>query len=122
MSSAKKVKKIDTHYIAALLEDLRSQFRAFGEGLVSVERRLGSVERKGEATFDIVGKLQEKVDELTLEARWVRAELRFVKVELAELKKLLTQKADIEKLEALEKEVSRLEKLIAKIPLKPATR
>lgn len=107
MPNARKEKKVKKDYVAVLLEDLRSQFKIFGEDLESVRR-------KGEATFDAVGELQEKVEDVVLEMRWVKAELRLIKVEIAELKKLFTRKADIERLEVLEKEVARLEKLIIK--------
>jgi DNA repair ATPase RecN len=108
VARARKGKKIKKDYVAILLEDLRSQFRIFGEDLESVRR-------KGEATFSLIEQLQKKVDGVTLEMGWVKAELQLVKLELAELKKLFTRKAEIERLEALEKEVARLEKLIMKL-------
>lgn len=98
MANARKEKKIKKDYVAVLLEDLRSQFRIFGESLEFVRK-------KGEATFDAVGELQEQVSGLALE-------IRLIKAELAEIKKLLMHKVDIERLEALEKRVAELEKLI----------
>jgi chromosome segregation ATPase len=115
----KKKNKIDNHYVAALLEDLRSQFRIFGEGLEFVRE-------KGEATFNAVGELQEqvsdlklKVNDLSLKTDWLQSGLKSVKIEianikleLAEIKKLLTRKVDIERLESLERRVTELENLI----------
>jgi hypothetical protein len=68
MPSARKAKKKEGDYVAALLEDLRSQFRVFGEGLESVRR-------KGEATFNAVGGLQEQISDLRLQMSDLRLKM-----------------------------------------------
>jgi len=78
----------EKNYTAVLLEDVNSNMKAFWEVLSGVKER-------GDATFEQVGLMTEKIDGI---------EIRLV------LKTALSSKADKEKLEILEFKIVRIER------------
>jgi hypothetical protein len=86
-----KVKKHSNNknYTAVLLEEVRSDFKLIVENL-------DHVRKKGDATFEVVGKLQEDMTEVKDELRIIRSELK--------------EKVGREEFKLLENGVSRLEK------------
>lgn len=81
-----------------VLEDLRSDFRVFGEGLEMVNQRLDRMDGR----FDSI--------EVRLEA--IEGELFNIKTQLSNINKTLLNKAEISRVENLERRVKYLEKFI----------
>ena len=88
-----------------VLEDLRSDFRVFGEGLEMFNQRLdrmdGRLERM-DGRFDSI--------EVRLEA--IEEELFNIKTQLSNINKTLLNKVEISRVENLERRVKYLEKFI----------
>lgn len=98
---SKKTKKVYTSgVVGTILEGIRGDFKAFGESL-------GNVEKKGEATFEAVGKLQEGVTTL-------KDDMEFVKGELGIIRNELKEKIGRDEFILLEKRVVILEKIVRK--------
>ena len=123
----KKIKKLklplskmtgnEKDYTAVLLEDVNSKMQVIVEVLHSVKE-------KGDATFEQVGIMTEKIDmleagqeitnkrlnaiELTLND--LLKEISSIKAEIKSLKKSISDKADKEKFETLELRIIRIEK------------
>jgi chromosome segregation ATPase len=87
-----------------VLEDLRSQFKVFGENL-------DSVRTKGEATFEAVGVLQEDVASLKEDVAVLKEDMQEVKEELHIIRNELKEKVGRDEFVALENRVKRLEKI-----------
>ena len=106
----------EKNYTAVLMEDVNSNLKFIGEVLHSVKER-------GDATFEQVGLLTEKVDILeagqeTINKRLysidfkldnLTKEISFIKEEIKSLKTNLLEKADKEKLKILEFKIIRIE-------------
>ncbi len=86
-----------------VLEDLRSQFTAFGEGLQAVRE-------KGDATFEAVGELKEDVAVLKEDVAILKWDMQEVKEELHLIRNELKEKVSRDEFLALEHRVARLEK------------
>ena len=112
-----KMTENEKDYTAVLLEDVNSNMKAFWEVL-------SSVKEKGDATFEQVGLMAEKIDMLETGQEITNKrldsidfklddlinEISFIKEEIMALKKSLSTKADKEKLEILEFKIVRIEK------------
>ncbi len=85
------------------LEDLRSQFKVFGEGL-------DAVRKKGDETFEAVGELKEDVAVLKEDVSILKEDMLEVKEELHLIRNELKEKVTRDEFLALEHRVSRLEK------------
>ena len=81
-----------------VLEDLRSDFRVFGEGLEMFNQRLDRMDGR----FDSI--------EVRLEA--IEEELFNIKTQLSNINKTLLNKVEISRVENLERRVKYLEKFI----------
>ena len=79
-----------------ILEDIRSDFKVFGETLLEVKKR-------GDDTFEAVGELKEDVAVL-------KEDMVFVKEELGLIRNELKEKVSREEFALLEKRVLSLEK------------
>ena len=99
-------------YAAVLLEDVNSNMKAFWEVL-------SGVKEKGDATFEQVGRMTEKLD--SMETRLDSMEIKLdelisavslIKGEIEALKTSLSAKADKEKLATLEFKIVRIEKYL----------
>ena len=99
-------------YTAVLLEDVNSNMKAFWEVL-------SGVKEKGDATFEQVGRMTEKLD--SMETRLDSMEIKLdelisavslIKGEIEALKTSLSAKADKEKLAILEFKIVRIEKYL----------
>lgn len=101
---AKKTKKNYTSTeVGTILEEVRSDFKVFGESL-------GNVERRGNATFEAVGKLQEGVTILKEDVKTLKNDMVFVKGELGIIRNELKEKVGRDEFVLLEKRVAFLEK------------
>lgn len=96
MVKKKANKKISGNSVGAILEEVRDNFKIFGEVLTDVKK-------KGEATFEAVGKLQEDVSVL-------KEDMVFVKGELGLIRNELKEKVGRDEFALLEKRVLSLEK------------
>lgn len=74
-----KINKIEKDHIAILLEDLRSDFKIFGESLTAVRE-------KGDATFEAVGRLQEDMQIVKTDVAELKTDVSVLKTDVAELK------------------------------------
>ena len=99
-------------YTAVLLEDVNSNMKAFWEVLSGVKER-------GDATFEQVGLMTEKIDGIEIRLDSIEfklddlmKEVYFIKEEIKVLKTALSSKADKEKLEILEFKIIRIEKYL----------
>ena len=111
-------------YTAVLLEDVNSNMKAFWEVL-------SGVKEKGDATFEQVGLMTEKIDGIEIRLDSIEGqqtetnkklvsiefklddlmkEVYFIKEEIKVLKTALSSKADKEKLEILEFKIVRIER------------
>ena len=99
-------------YAVVLLEDVNSNMKAFWEVL-------SGVKEKGDATFEQVGRMTEKLD--SMETRLDSMEIKLdelisavslIKGEIEALKTSLSAKADKEKLATLEFKIVRIEKYL----------
>ena len=99
-------------YATVLLEDVNSNMKAFWEVL-------SGVKEKGDATFEQVGRMTEKLD--SMETRLDSMEIKLdelisavslIKGEIEALKTSLSAKADKEKLATLEFKIVRIEKYL----------
>ena len=61
--------------VAVLIEDLRSQFRAFGE-------KLSAVSNKVDMTYEEVGRQKEDIS-------FIKTDIRIIKTDIAEIKETL---------------------------------
>lgn len=83
---------MEDNKVVVILEDLRSQFRVFGEGQEA---------------------LIKKVDNLIKEVDILKEDSTIIKAELVHIKSLLTRKVDVEEFDKLEQRVIRLENIVA---------
>lgn len=113
----KKMTEKEKDYVAVVLEDVNHNFKAFGEVL-------DGVRKKGDATFEEVGRINEKLtsvemsqvlmqgDTKQLKAIIVRIEQEIISIknEIKDLRLSLSKKVDIERLEDIELRVAQIEK------------
>lgn len=113
----KKMTEKEKDYVAVVLEDVNHNFKAFGEVL-------DGVRKKGDATFEEVGRINEKLtsvemsqvlmqgDTKQLKAITVRIEQEIISIknEIKDLRLSLSKKVDIERLEDIELRVAQIEK------------
>ena len=99
-------------YAAVLLEDVNSNMKAFWEVL-------SSVKEKGDATFEQMGRITERLDsvETRLDSMEIKLDdlikaVSLIKEEIGVLKISLSAKADKEKLATLEFKIVRIEKYL----------
>ena len=99
MPKSKRTKKEEHRdQYTVVLEDLRSQFKVFGEGL-------GDVRKTSTSTFEAIGELKEDVSTLKEDMQEVKEELHIIRNELKE-------KVGRDEFVALESRVKRLEKAL----------
>jgi len=121
-------------YVAVILEEMRSDFRAFGEGLTFVRddvrlfkedflsfkeetrANFSAMGAKLDSTFEEVGNIKVEMSEMKMEMKEmnhhianVEAEVSAIRHDIDWLKTTLTQKSDIEYVKKLEKRVERME-------------
>ncbi len=80
--------KSQENYTQVLLEDIRSQFKAFGENLELVKE-------KGDATYEKVGELAEDIDMIKVELVGIHEELKEHSSILQDHSKILKEHTDI---------------------------
>jgi uncharacterized coiled-coil protein SlyX len=108
------------NYNSAILEDLRSNFKVFGEALTSFGKKLEQVAARGEATFEEVGRMSVRLTAVenrltSIESRLdvLECDVKLIKDDVAEIKKILTTKADIKHIMLFESRIARLEHRVA---------
>lgn len=113
----KKMTAKEKDYVAVVLEDVNHNFKAFGEVL-------DGVRKKGDATFEEVGRINERlvsvemnqvlmrgdIKELKITTSRIEQEIIAIKNEIKDLRASLSKKADIEKLRDIELRVIQIEK------------
>ena len=90
---------------AVILEDIKGDFKVFGESLADVKK-------KGDATFEAVGKLQEDVSVLKEDVSVLKEDMGIVKDELGLIRNELKAKVSRDEFNLLEKRVISLEKAV----------
>ena len=111
MEATKRTKSEENRdQYTVVLEDLRSQFKVFGEGLEAVRKR-------GDETFEAVGELKEDVAVLKEDVAVLKEDVTVLKEDMQEVKEELhlihnelKEKVSRDEFLALEHRVSRLEK------------
>jgi len=120
----KKMSEKEKDYVAVVLEEVRSNFKAFGESL-------DFIRMKGDATFGEVGKIREELEEVKDSQILMQADVSVLKQDVKQinvcldniekevfairgeinaLKPVLIQKADIEFFKKLEARLTRVER------------
>jgi len=120
----KKMSEKEKDYVAVVLEEVRSNFEAFGETLDFVRMR-------GDATFEEVGRTREELEEVKDSQILTQADINVLKQDVKQinvrlnnigkevfairgeinaLKTVLIQKADIEFFKKLEARLTRVER------------
>ncbi len=94
-----KRKSATADQFIVVLEDMRSDFRAFGEKLEMVDEKMVIMDGR-------LGNIEEDLE-------IIKVELVNINSEIFDLKKLLTHKADLKRLQDLERRVVHLEKIMA---------
>ncbi|MCK6462562.1 MAG: hypothetical protein L6Q29_01950 [Candidatus Pacebacteria bacterium] len=102
-ASLKNIPEKEKDYLAAILEEIWSDFKAFGESL-------DFVRQKGDATFEEVGRIRVELEEMNFRLTNVEDEVKFIRTTLEVLKTSLNKKADIDFLKKLEERVIRIER------------
>ena len=103
----KPVKKIsERDRLAILLEDMQSDFRAFGEGLEVLD---GKVERGFNESNRQFRGVEQRFNDVARRFNEVDKDLYFIKTELALIRHDLKQKVDRAEFKLLEARVARLE-------------
>lgn len=105
MPLKKLPKKLDEHayfQVGALIEDLHSNFKVFGENLSSVTEKVDGIAHE-------LGMVKEDISVIKMDVKEIKAEIKSIKNEIQKLKLTLTQKAELEFLLDLEKRVLKLE-------------
>ncbi len=101
----KKMNDKEKDYVAAVLEDMNHNFKAFGEVL-------SAVKEKGDATFEEVGKINERLASVEIQLDDIKKEITSIKNEIKELRLSLSRRADIKKLENLELRIVKIEEYL----------
>ena len=99
-------------YTAVLLEDVNSNMKAFWEVLLATQDDVKGLKEKGDATFEQVGIITERLVSLEFKLDDLIKEVSFIKEEIKTLKISLSAKTDKEKLETLEFKIIRIEKYL----------
>lgn len=87
-----------SRYFSAVLEDMRSQFRVFGEGQQLLLDRVTAIESR-------LDKIENRLDK-------IEGRLDKIEVEIMEIKRQLMTKVSVDEYNKLEQRVISLEKLI----------
>jgi len=104
-------------YTLAIVEEIRDNFKVFGEGMTSFWKEIVSLRVKTDAIFEEVGKMRVDISQIkerlnSIESRMsvTERELMQIKIDIAEIKKTLTAKADMKYISLFEARVARIEK------------
>jgi hypothetical protein len=95
-----KDKKID--YLTVLIEDMKGDFKAFGDGLMDVSKKVDNLDGK-------VNGLSQKVDLLAEDMDFVKGEVVEIRKRFKEVDEDLTKKADKEIADNHETRIVKLE-------------
>lgn len=130
---AKDNKKSNKSYETVLLEDLKGQFKAFGEGLGTLSEQFedfkvkqdvltGKVEKLEDGQKILTGKVEKleigqkvlagKVEKLEEGQKILTKKVDGLQSDVTEIKHKLSKKVDIEDFQKLEKRVIKLEKMM----------
>ncbi len=121
-------------YTAAIVEDLKSDFRVVAENQKALVKKaeshsaeLGRINENitelkiGQSLMrdDIavmkqdISELKDRVTSVETDIKEIKQELKFIKSEMIEFRTLLSQKADIERFKRLEERVARIEQTLS---------
>lgn len=99
----------EKNYTEVLLEDLNSQFKAFGEGLDIVSQQ---TEKNSKQLKELTKEVRDFRAEVGVLRHDIKKEFSLLRREIFDLRSLLGTKADVARLEALEARVDRLERSV----------
>ncbi|MCG2694457.1 hypothetical protein L6261_00005 [Candidatus Parcubacteria bacterium] len=74
------------HYTAIILEEMRSDFKMFGEVLSGVNDKLEVVRKKGDATFEEVGKIKIEIGVIKEDIVEMKGDIVEMKGDIVEIK------------------------------------
>jgi chromosome segregation ATPase len=86
--------------LTVVLEDMNSQFKAFGESLDVVKRNLKVVKKRGDEIFEEVGNIKVEITAIKMNATEMKKEITGIGTELTEIKT---------RLDSIEKKLNRIE-------------
>lgn len=112
--------------VGALLEDIHSNFKLFGENQDIMQGRLGGLSKEiGLIKEDVTeirirqlsmedrqSRMEKDIVDIKIDIKEIRAEIKSIKSEIMELKFSLTQKGDLQRLSDLEKRVLKIEEML----------
>lgn len=105
---AKKNGKFTVTEVGTLIEDLRSQFKVFGEGLKDLREKFDTLDTKLEALTGIVSREAKKSDLSRIDIANLKNAVARIEEDICLIKDNLISKADRKEFELLEKKVSSL--------------
>ena len=112
----KEAKKIDKMYsgdhVMAMFEELKDNFKVFGEGQSLLINRVDSMEVKIDAMDGKIGAMEVKIDRIENKIETIEKKIDRLQDDMVEVKYDLKRKVDYEEFEKLEKRTVKLEKLV----------
>lgn len=104
----KKSDKFTVTEVGALIEDLRNQFKIFGEGLKDLREKFDTLDTKLEALTGIVSHEAKKSDLSRIDIANLKNTVARIEEDIRLIKDNLVSKADRKDFELLEKKVASL--------------
>ena len=126
----KEAKKIDKMYsgdhVMAMFEELKDNFKVFGEGqsllinrvdsmevkIDAMDGKIGAMEVKIDAMDGKIGAMEVKIDRIENKIETIEKKIDRLQDDMVEVKYDLKRKVDYEEFEKLEKRTVKLEKLV----------
>lgn len=116
-----------TSYNTAILEEMRDNFKAFGQELVALHKKTDVIfDEVGRVRVDLnqvrirldnvendIADMRKEFKGVRLDVSTLKDEVKFIKADISEIKKTFTAKADMKYITFFEARVARLEKKFA---------
>jgi len=103
--------KKEDNYTNIILEEMRSNFKIFGEVLGGFGEKLDVVRKKGDATFEEVGKIRLELNEVNVRLDGIDGRLDNIEIEVKSLRKDF----DLIKSSLKEKDIKQFEERLIRI-------
>ena len=104
-------------HMVIILEEMRSEFKIFGELLMGFGEKLEDVKKKGDATFEELGKVKIEIVEIKGDIKEINSrldnieeEIKSIRMDFDLVKNELKRKVDVEYIEKIEERITRIEK------------
>lgn len=115
----KTSKKLNKNYESVIIEEMKSQFKAYGEGFSTLSEQFEEFKEVQDVLVVKVDKLEVgqkvlfgKVDNLEKGQKVLIKKVEVLQDDVTEIKHKLSQKVDLEEFQKLEDRVVKLEKLV----------